>query len=145
VRVFPFAVGDTDRQTVSFYLRPGDPSTHSLARIEKLDHVANPELTPVEVTVRSIDSIVAETQRPPTLMKIDVEGAECRVLAGAMNTMRERRFPIICAIHPPWLSQLGDSIDTFTNLVDSCGYRVLDLNGNEKTTFEFEEVVLLPA
>jgi len=145
VRVFPFAIGDTDRKSISFYLRAGDPSTHSLARIDKLDHVANNELTEVSVTVRTIDSIVAETGRPPTLMKIDVEGAECRVIAGAMETMRKHRFPIICAMHPSWLSQLGDDVETFLTLVHSAGYRVVDLNGMPKHTFEFEEVVLLPS
>jgi FkbM family methyltransferase len=145
VRVFPVAVGDADRKAVSFYLRAGDPSTHSLARIEKLDHVANPELTEVGITVRSIDSIVAETRRPPTLMKIDVEGAECRVIAGAIETMREHRFPIICAVHPPWLQQLGDTIDILLELVHTARYRVVDLNGTAKKSFEFEEVVLIPS
>lgn len=144
VRIFPVAVGDADRTTVPFYLRAGDPSTHSLARIEKVEHVASSALTRVEVLVRSIDSIVDETKRPPTLMKIDVEGAECRVLAGARQTLREHRIPIICAVHPPWLSNLGDSIESFLQLVHSCGYRALDLNGAEKTAFGFEEVVLLP-
>ena len=144
VRIFPVAVGDADRGSVSFYLRAGDPSTHSLARIEKVAHVASSALTRVEVPLRSIDSIVDETKRPPTLMKIDVEGAECRVLKGARETLLEHRIPIICAIHPLWLANLGDDIETFLQLVRSCRYRAFDLSGVEKKSFDFEEVVLLP-
>jgi len=144
VRVFPCAVGATDAKSVSFFLRREDPTTHSLAYIPKVDHVKESTLTRVEVPMRSIDSIVDETGRPPSVMKVDVEGAEGRVLAGARETLRQYRIPIICAIHPPWLSKLGDDIDSILHLLRTIDYRVVDLNGSDKNSFGFEEVVLLP-
>ncbi|MEO8192597.1 MAG: FkbM family methyltransferase [Gemmatimonadales bacterium] len=144
VRTFGVAVGAQDQDSVSFYLRREDPTTHSLAYIPKVDHVTESTLTRVDVTMRSIDSIVDETKQPPTLMKIDVEGAEGRVLEGARTTLREHRIPIVCAIHPPWLAQLGDDVDSIRGVIRSLGYRAVDFNGNMKTSFGFEEILLLP-
>lgn len=143
-RVFQCAVGATDEKSVSFYLRREDPTTHSLAYIPDVDHVKASTLTRVDVPMRSIDSIVDETGRAPTVMKIDVEGAEGRVLAGARDTLRQHRIPIICAIHPPWLAKLGDDIDSILSLLETIDYRVVDFTGAEKTSFGFEEVLLLP-
>lgn len=144
VRAFGVAVGDHDNDFVSFYLRREDPTTHSIAYIPEVDHVKNSTLTRVQVPMRSIDSIVDETKKPPTVMKIDVEGAEARVLSGARETLSQNRIPIICAIHPEWLPRLGDDVDSLLRLIDSLGYRVTDFAGREKTSLSFEEVVLLP-
>jgi len=143
-KVFGVAVGDQDRHAVSFYLRREDPTTHSLAFIPEVDHVTSSTLVGVKVPMRAIDSIVDEMKQPPDLMKIDVEGAEGRVLAGASTTLFERRIPIVCAMHPMWLTELGDSPESILQLIRSLGYRVFDFNGREKTSFGFEEVLLLP-
>ena len=145
VRVFGVAVGAHDEERVSFYLRREDPTTHSLGYIPRVDHVRESTLTRIDVHMRSIDSIVDETNSPPHIMKIDVEGAEGRVLAGAQQTLRDNRIPIVCAIHPPWLAALGDDIDSILRLIHSVRYRAVDLTGAKKTSFGFEEILLLPA
>lgn len=144
VRAFQVAVGAEDQERVSFYLRREDPTTHSLGYIPKVDHVHESTITRVDVPMRSIDSIVDETKAAPDVMKIDVEGAEGRVIAGAQATLREHRIPIICALHPPWLSALGDDIDSIVRMLRAVGYRIVDLQGRGKTSFTFEEVLLLP-
>jgi FkbM family methyltransferase len=46
------------------------------------------ETTPVQITVRSLDSIAEElTLKGPILMKVDVQGFEMEVLAGATRTL----------------------------------------------------------
>lgn len=144
VRAFGVAVGDRDDDFISFYLRREDPTTHSIAYIPEVDHVRKSTLSRVQVPMRSIDSIVDETKQPPSVMEIDVEGAEARVLAGARETLRENRIPIICAIHPEWLPRLGDNVDSLLRLIGSLGYRATDFAGGKKTHFGFEEVILLP-
>jgi FkbM family methyltransferase len=75
--------------------------------------------TRVRVRVRSIDSLVAEgTVPPPQLIKIDVEGAEAMVLAGARKTIRGHQPVIFAEVHSPAL------LAECQGLLESEGYRV---------------------
>lgn len=52
-------------------------------------------------TVSLDDFVFQECQPPPALIKIDVEGAEGRVLRGAVRLLKEFRPVIICELHHP--------------------------------------------
>jgi methyltransferase FkbM-like protein len=92
--------------------------------------VANPALAalvqvePVLVGQRGRDGVVALDdyaldRRPPTLLKIDVEGAEVDVLRGAQRLLREDRPHVIVETHGARLEQAcGD-------LLLAAGYRPL--------------------
>jgi FkbM family methyltransferase len=57
-------------------------------------------LDEIEVRLRTIDALVREaTIPPPDLVKIDVEGAECDVLAGAAETLRRWRPTVLLEAH----------------------------------------------
>lgn len=59
----------------------------------------------VDVSLVTIDGWREETGAPPpTVMKIDVEGAEIDVLRGAERTIREHRPVILVEVH--WLGEL---------------------------------------
>lgn len=52
------------------------------------------------VTVRTLDGIVAEAQAPaPTLMKVDVEGAEASVLRGARDHLTRHDVRLVVELH----------------------------------------------
>lgn len=52
------------------------------------------------VAVRRLDGLLAETDLPaPAFMKIDTEGAEASVLAGAVETLRTSRPRLAIALH----------------------------------------------
>lgn len=53
----------------------------------------------IAVSVISLDSYVRAGGRAPTIMKIDVEGAEHLVLAGARSLLRDVRPSILLSIH----------------------------------------------
>jgi FkbM family methyltransferase len=52
-----------------------------------------------EVRVMALDSFVAAGARPPTLMKIDVEGHENEAIDGMVATLRSSRPIVVCEIH----------------------------------------------
>jgi FkbM family methyltransferase len=73
----------------------------------------------IEVRLRTIDALVQEgTIPPPDLVKIDVEGAECDVLAGAAETLRRWRPTVLLEAHS------GALEDGCTRALRNLGYRV---------------------
>lgn len=56
----------------------------------------------MEVAVTTLDDFVfSGAERPPDVIKVDVEGAECAVLEGARRTLREVRPRLFIAQHHP--------------------------------------------
>jgi FkbM family methyltransferase len=54
----------------------------------------------LEVPMVAIDDLVeAETIRPPSLVKIDVEGAELEVIEGMRRTLLKHRPVVLCEMH----------------------------------------------
>jgi FkbM family methyltransferase len=70
----------------------------------------------------SLDAF-AERHAPPTLLKIDVEGAELEVLAGAQQMLRSARPFVVCELH-------SDSFDEIRDLLP--GYRVETLGSDHR-------------
>ncbi|WP_296810905.1 FkbM family methyltransferase [Thiocapsa sp.] len=75
---------------------------------------------PLEVTVVTLDDVLqAGDIRPPTLLKIDVEGAEYDVLQGAGALLQRHRPSILLSVHSEhlrrqcrsWLAALGYEFD----------------------------------
>ena len=78
----------------------------------------------------TIDSVVRQN-RPPSLIKIDVEGHEIEVLQGGKNTLSEVKPILIIESFPP-------KQPTVLSLLDELGYRYIDADYhtsmNPKTT-----------
>lgn len=92
----------------------GKPITHA-----RLTNKANgPNIR--EVTVRRIDTIIAEHDLPkPYLLKFDVDGVELQVLAGAQKTLTKTSI-VIVEVHP------RDFSERF-NFMVSQGFQIFDI------------------
>ena len=88
VRLNPAALGDSVG-TEAYALMP-DPTASSLARFvdEREDGVDDSSSSSVEVTTLDAYTAAAALERVD-VVKVDVEGAEAAVLAGAASTLRE--------------------------------------------------------
>ena len=76
----------------------------------------------IDVEVVSLDSLVeAGTIPPPTVMKIDTEGAELQAIEGARETIARHRPAIVCELH--------DTNERFVALMDELGYMTTNLDG----------------
>jgi FkbM family methyltransferase len=53
----------------------------------------------LEVTTTTVDAFVAAGHRRPSVVKIDVEGAEDRVLEGMRATLSDHRPVVLCELH----------------------------------------------
>jgi FkbM family methyltransferase len=76
----------------------------------------------IDVELVTIDDLIRGGELPPpTLVKIDVEGAEIAVLEGMRETIERHRPAIICELH--------DTHVEFVARMRGHGYRVINLEG----------------
>lgn len=123
--VHPFGLAESDLTSHIFVAANGNLGWNTLVaeRIQR-------EMARVPIELRAFDP--ASVERPPSFIKIDVEGAEYRVLEGLWRALEgwSPRPVILCEIgwgsrHPEWARELG----VLRRLVDQLGYRVEDLTG----------------
>lgn len=89
IHAFYHAVSDKN-EIVNFYEFPVQYSEYNALDIEKFEQQSwiknnNPEQTTVQAV--TIDVFLQDKQLKPSMIKIDVEGAEVQVLAGAAETL----------------------------------------------------------
>ncbi|WP_205446848.1 FkbM family methyltransferase [Candidatus Frankia alpina] len=118
VRLSPTAVGATIGR-IGLRLHPGASGlTHQVS------DGATPDLT---VPVVTLDSHAAR-HRPPTLIKIDVEGFELEVLRGAQDLLRTHRPALLLEMLPSHLARRGSSYQKdLVSLLSAVGYRIFNL------------------
>ncbi|HEV3459565.1 MAG TPA: FkbM family methyltransferase [Thermoanaerobaculia bacterium] len=76
----------------------------------------------VAVAMQSVDELCAELDFQPDLVKIDVEGYELAVLAGARATLGRHRPRLFLELHPQRLRELGGSVHEVLDLLAGLGY-----------------------
>jgi FkbM family methyltransferase len=98
----------------------------SWSRLERLRGQPGATAT-VEVEVVAVDQLVEGGElRPPTLVKIDVEGAELSVIEGMRRTLERHRPAVVCELH--------DTGAAVAAAFASLGYEVSNLDGKEAIT-----------
>jgi FkbM family methyltransferase len=75
----------------------------------------------------TVDNLVERHQLRPGLIKLDVEGAEALVLAGATRTLREHRPVILSELSNALLRNMGSSGTDVVAKLKGLGYQVTDL------------------
>lgn len=113
------AVGNCDAE-VEFTLA-ADPTYSSFVDTERRTAAAR-----IKVPVASVDSYIAKRCLPRIdCMKIDVEGAEYKVLTGAAGLLSDaQRRPrlVMLELHDPMLQRQGSSIDQVVQQMAAYGY-----------------------
>jgi FkbM family methyltransferase len=129
--------------TASFAHNLHEPAYSGLRQRSDVD--ASPDgLREISVATERLDDVLEEGYAP-TLIKIDVEGAELGVLRGAAETLHRHR-PFVLFEHGVGGADLYDArpTDVF-DLLDSCNLRIFDLEGTGPYTREqFEATFIEP-
>ena len=88
----------------------------------------------VEVTAVSVDALKEDGAVPPvSLMKIDVQGAEMMVLAGARRTLVSDRPALFVEIDDRALAHFGSSREALLAFVEELGYSLRALSPDGAT------------
>lgn len=124
VTVVPAAVGERTGSAL-LYVNPDHPGDH---RIYPIDTHRKCQ----EVPLCSLDDYLERTDQmwELSVIKIDVQGAELRVLRGMEKTLR--RYPSACLLlefDPQILRQAGTDPQDLVSFVDALGFRPFLLGG----------------
>jgi len=76
----------------------------------------------IKVKAVPLDSF--QELREADIVKIDVEGAELRVLKGMRSMLEKGEVKVICEVHPNKVSSLGDNVNEITNILKEHGYDI---------------------
>jgi FkbM family methyltransferase len=81
------------------------------------------------IKVNSIDNIISEGNiTKPTVLKIDIEGAEILALRGAKKLLTSTGKPraLFIEVHPDFLLEFESSADEITHMIKSYDYRIIN-------------------
>lgn len=128
VEVVPAVVGEEDGETTFFVHEDSMSASISRASVEELrPGEERVTATQIRVPVVTLDGICAAAGLEPNIVKIDVEGAELRVLCGATNVLRSDAR-ILCEIHPAQLHAAGDSEEELLAFLGTHGRAVAKID-----------------
>ena len=82
----------------------------------------------------TLDAFCSSRKIAPDVIKIDVEGAELKVLRGAETFLRERQGSILLEVHPWALGEFGDTQETMWSWLDSLGWTATHLYSRGSST-----------
>ncbi|GAB3319809.1 FkbM family methyltransferase [Haloplanus salinarum] len=88
----------------------------------------------IEVETSQGDSLIKRYGLPkPTVVKIDVEGAEHLVLQGLQTTLRDNCRLVYVEVHPEKISDFGGSESDVRSLLTQCGFEISEMGqrGNQ--------------
>ena len=91
----------------------------SLVRTEKRNSIKVPSNT--------IDNAIKSGRFPnPSIIKMDIEGAEAMALKGMIHVLNANRKPklLFIELHPENLRSLGSNVNECINLIESSGYQI---------------------
>jgi FkbM family methyltransferase len=146
VTVLESAVCEQQGGTVTLSLLDSGQSPSNSLMFSGGTNAAQPKVSQqVSVPAISLDGLLADQRRVPQLVKIDVEGAELRVLQGATQLLKHESSPILLlAVHPFWQAA-SDDCHKIVELLKNAGYRIVDQRGSVVETLEFDEYLCIPA
>lgn len=136
IQLFQRGISSTDG--ISLFAAHGTSASGSF--VEEVTEVnrhyhPNEPIRKVRVETRKLDTLLSEL-RPPSLIKIDVEGFELKVLKGSERLLSDVRPMLIIEIHPGQLILSGGSEEAIFNILKRHCYewKVIDRNPNSLYT-----------
>lgn len=145
VELVPVLVGMRDHAEVPFYESAGPHGQNAV--ILKSEATLRSEQGGYRQTKRrqiALDGFCHERRIAPEVIKIDVEGAELGVIAGAEQTLITHRPIVYLSVHPREIALAGGSLDELMQLVNEVGYTLKTVEGEPVGDLKLDEYLMAP-
>jgi FkbM family methyltransferase len=139
VRIEASLVGESESDAVQFFEMEQVTGMHTIVP-GALRNGARPTFRPQT----TLDAYCARHGLVPEVMKIDVEGAELRVLRGARAVLQQCRPLIVLSVHPRHLGLLDETTEALAHLLHALAYDCLQADGQPVHRFALREYLLVP-
>ena len=140
VTVIADLIGEKSDDSVNFYQSSSDSGMNTIT-----DTGRRKGYNQTIVKQITLDEFCNLHKLQPQLIKIDVEGAELRVLKGGLKVLRQYMPTIFLSVHPKHITEAGDSTEELERFIAKMGYLVSDLDGNTVRPTELTEYIVSPA
>lgn len=120
-KVESFNIGISDEnKRVDIYSDGVDSFSPSLMNLGK-------HINRKEIQVKTIDTLIKEGLTAPTVMKIDIEGAEILALRGGKDLLSSSKAPylIFLEVHPSFLESFNSSTFEVLSTIKDYGYTII--------------------
>ncbi|MEC9292908.1 MAG: FkbM family methyltransferase [Chloroflexota bacterium] len=139
VEVITDLVGESPLESVEFFESPQDSGMNTIAPVGSqhgYDSTQKRQIT--------LDGFCDERNLSPQVIKIDTEGAEVRILKGAVDTIRLHKPIIFLSVHPGHIIELGSTVEELEQLLEDLNYKVTDVEGRVVRPVELTEYIVSP-
>jgi len=126
--LFPLALSDSNGGQLLY----SDHFGNSVSSLVPGSAAESRALQSVRVLTCTLDSFVEATGSPPDLVKIDVEGAEDKVIEGGQRALSKKGVKIIMEVHGKFLRQRGVDPGSIIARLRSLNKRVWMLGASPK-------------
>lgn len=123
------------------------PFAESADEAEPTNRLGHSDRTPtVQVPVETLDACLRISSRAPSVVKIDIEGAEVLALRGAGELLAPggARPSFMVAVHPQFLPEFGCAPAELSEIARRNAYVWTDLSGCPAEPHEYNEFLMIP-
>ncbi len=126
-------------ESVEFFESSHDSGMNTIAPVGS-QHGYNP----TQKHQITLDGFCNDRNLSPQVIKIDTEGAEVKILKGALDTIGLHKPTIFLSVHPRHIIELGSTVEELEKLLEDLNYKVTDLEGNVVRPVELTEYIVSP-
>jgi FkbM family methyltransferase len=126
VKIVPLGLSNVEGET-TFYIQKGNVSWNSTIIPDFVDDCFHEGFEKQLINITTLDKFVKTENISPTLIKIDVEGAEFLILEGAIETLRKFRPALLMEFNPVSVKAANSSISTYVEFLKNLNYKLIVL------------------